>query len=165
MQWPSATLGTPRVRTGELLMRLAAGCTIRSNERTCRPLNSSCTSRRDGELTAEGRAAREGNCASKDLARNECLEMPESSTASRSEHSAASKANLTSWGPTFDMSGGAKGAKRPLERPLDGRVRRLAPHPSTCLFSRTNSSISRITRLAMSGVILPQLAPCAASFR
>jgi len=24
---------------------------------------------------------------------------------------------------TFDMSGGAKGAKRPLERPLDGRVR------------------------------------------
>ena len=28
-------------------------------------------------------------------------------------------------GLTFDMSGGAKGAKRPLERPLDGGVR---PH-------------------------------------
>ncbi len=30
------------------------------------------------------------------------------------------------WGLTFDMSGGAKGAKRPLGRPLDGGVR---PHP------------------------------------
>ena len=29
------------------------------------------------------------------------------------------------WGLTFDMSGGPKGAKRPLERPLDGGVR---PH-------------------------------------
>ena len=28
------------------------------------------------------------------------------------------------WGLTFDMSGGPKGAKRPLERPLDGGVRR-----------------------------------------
>ena len=28
---------------------------------------------------------------------------------------------------TFDMSGGPKGAKRPLERPLDGGVGRLAP--------------------------------------
>ena len=28
------------------------------------------------------------------------------------------------WGLTFDMSGGAKGAKRPLGRPLDGGVRR-----------------------------------------
>ena len=27
------------------------------------------------------------------------------------------------WGLTFDMSGGAKGAKRPLGRPLDGGVR------------------------------------------
>src|SRR5690349_12201747 len=27
------------------------------------------------------------------------------------------------WGLTFDMSGGAKGAKRPLRRPLDGAVR------------------------------------------
>ncbi len=31
---------------------------------------------------------------------------------------------------TFDMSGGPKGAKRPLERPLDGRVRRHARGPS-----------------------------------
>jgi len=30
---------------------------------------------------------------------------------------------------TFDMSGGPKGAKRPLERPLDGRVR--CPLPAT----------------------------------
>ena len=29
------------------------------------------------------------------------------------------------WGLTFDMSGGPKGAKRPLERPLDGMVRCL----------------------------------------
>ena len=28
---------------------------------------------------------------------------------------------------TFDMSGGPKGAKRPLERPLDGGVRRHLP--------------------------------------
>ena len=28
---------------------------------------------------------------------------------------------------TFDMSGGPKGAKRPLERPLDGGVRCLRP--------------------------------------
>src|SRR5689334_10407194 len=28
------------------------------------------------------------------------------------------------WGLTFDMRGGTKGAKRPLCRPLDGRVRR-----------------------------------------
>src|ERR1019366_8996581 len=28
------------------------------------------------------------------------------------------------WGLTFDMSGGPKGAQRPLERPLDGGVRR-----------------------------------------
>ena len=32
------------------------------------------------------------------------------------------------WGLTFDMSGGAKGAKRPLGRPLDGGVR---PHVRT----------------------------------
>ena len=30
---------------------------------------------------------------------------------------------LHRWGLTFDMSGGPKGAKRPLERPLDGGVR------------------------------------------
>ena len=30
----------------------------------------------------------------------------------------------TSIRPTFDMSGGPKGAKRPLGRPLDGEVRR-----------------------------------------
>ena len=29
------------------------------------------------------------------------------------------------WGPTFDMSGGPKGAKRPLERPLDGNAKGL----------------------------------------
>jgi hypothetical protein len=30
---------------------------------------------------------------------------------------------LSIWALTFDMSGGPTGAKRPLERPLDGRVR------------------------------------------
>ena len=29
----------------------------------------------------------------------------------------------SSWDLTFDMSGGPKGAKRPLARPLDGEVR------------------------------------------
>ena len=29
------------------------------------------------------------------------------------------------WGPTFDMSGGARGAKRPLARPLDGNAKGL----------------------------------------
>ena len=46
---------------------------------------------------------------------------------------------------TFDMSGGPKGAKRPLERPLDGGVRRLrhlksqattVDHPRQCRSSR-----------------------------
>ena len=37
-------------------------------------------------------------------------------------------ARRVSWGLTFDMSGGAKGAKRPLGRPLDGGVRRLVFH-------------------------------------
>ena len=32
------------------------------------------------------------------------------------------------WRLTFDMSGGAKGAKRPLGRPLDGVVRRHAAY-------------------------------------
>ena len=35
-------------------------------------------------------------------------------------------------GLTFDMSGGPKGAKRPLERPLDGGVGRL-PHEAARL--------------------------------
>jgi len=34
---------------------------------------------------------------------------------------------------TFDMSGGPKGAKRPLERPLDGGVRRHGPRSDGCL--------------------------------
>ena len=40
---------------------------------------------------------------------------------------ASNRHSLTShekWRLTFDMSGGPKGAKRPLERPLDGTVRR-----------------------------------------
>jgi hypothetical protein len=32
---------------------------------------------------------------------------------------------FSQWRLTFDMSGGAKGAKRPLGRPLDGEVRFL----------------------------------------
>ena len=37
-----------------------------------------------------------------------------------------------SWGLTFDMSGGPKGAKRPLGRPLDGGVRRLQSTLPAC---------------------------------
>ena len=43
------------------------------------------------------------------------------------------------WGLTFDMSGGPKGAKRPLERPLDGGVRRH------CLHTRTECKASLFT--------------------
>jgi len=37
------------------------------------------------------------------------------------------------WGLTFDMSGGPKGAKRPLERPLDGGVRPHLPQINLAL--------------------------------
>src|SRR5664280_1121553 len=37
-------------------------------------------------------------------------------------------------GLTFDMSGGPKGAKRPLERPLDGGVRRHAQRSASTRF-------------------------------
>ena len=36
-------------------------------------------------------------------------------------------ARIFEWDLTFDMSGGARGAKRPLPRPLDGGIRCL-PH-------------------------------------
>ena len=36
------------------------------------------------------------------------------------------------WGLTLDMSGGPKGAKRPLERPLDGGVRPRGPRNDSC---------------------------------
>ena len=49
----------------------------------------------------------------------------EGSTAAGLDHSATRTSCLTTWGLTFDMSGGPKGAKRPLERPLDGGVRCL----------------------------------------
>ena len=38
-------------------------------------------------------------------------------------HSKRGQAKSSRWDLTFDMSGGAKGAKRPLGRPLDGGVR------------------------------------------
>ena len=37
----------------------------------------------------------------------------------------------STWGLTFDMSGGPRGAKRPLARPLDGVVRRHASEART----------------------------------
>ena len=45
------------------------------------------------------------------------IEAPESCYCSASKAAAE-------WHRTFDMSGGPKGAKRPLERPLDGAARR-----------------------------------------
>ena len=36
------------------------------------------------------------------------------------------------WGLTFDMSGGTKGAKRPLGRPLDGGVSRHLQAQCAC---------------------------------
>ena len=48
---------------------------------------------------------------------------------------------------TFDMSGGPKGAKRPLERPLDGRVRHHWRQPDV---ARVLSSESESLRLSLS---------------
>ncbi len=45
---------------------------------------------------------------------------------------AASLPVLQQWGLTFDMSGGPKGAKRPLGRPLDEGVRPLLDDPAPC---------------------------------
>ena len=44
---------------------------------------------------------------------------------------AFARLSASTWDLTFDMSGGAKGAKRPLGRPLDGGVRRLHSLPLT----------------------------------
>ncbi len=53
------------------------------------------------------------------------LQAQEERTTARLDYSATRTSCLTNWGPTFDMSGGPKGAKRPLGRPLDGGVMRL----------------------------------------
>jgi len=55
------------------------------------------------------------------------LRAHEERAVSSLDHSATRTTCLTNWGPTFDMSGGPKDAKRPLGRPLDGGVR---PHRS-----------------------------------
>ena len=51
------------------------------------------------------------------------LPMLEERSGASLDHSATRTSCLTNGGPTFDMSGGPTGAKRPLERPLDGGVR------------------------------------------
>ena len=56
---------------------------------------------------------------------NANLRAPEERTGAGLDHSATRTSCLTNWGPTFDMSGGPKGAKRPLERPLDGNAKGL----------------------------------------
>ena len=54
-------------------------------------------------------------------------------------------------GLTFDMSGGPKGAKRPLERPLDGRVRprfgRDEAEGGNCEHDRPSIAAARHLRL------------------
>ena len=88
------------------------------------------------------------------------LRAHEERTVAGLDHSAARTTCLTNWGPTFDMSGGPKGAKRPLERPLDGGVRRQRePHPRTSsdlktTMARLNASPCaklhmRLTKLAL----------------
>jgi len=53
--------------------------------------------------------------------------------------------SVAGWRLTFDMSGGAKGAKRPLGRPLDGRV---SP-PAACV--RIQALLQfRMRRMALS---------------
>jgi hypothetical protein len=44
----------------------------------------------------------------------------------------SASARCHKWGLTFDMSGGPKGAERPLERPLDGGVR---PQPTAAMLA------------------------------
>ena len=51
------------------------------------------------------------------------LRAREDRMATGLDHSATRTTCLTNWGPTLEMSGGLKGAKQPLERPLDRRVR------------------------------------------
>ena len=48
---------------------------------------------------------------------------------------------MRSCGLTFDMSGGPKGAKRPLERPLDEGVRRLVER--RCIAFSTSERLSK----------------------
>ena len=68
---------------------------------------------------------------------------------------------------TFDMSGGPKGAKRPLGRPLDGGVRRLVDHdPQRLNYSSMNFHVfapsNRRTRtdVMSSGSKFPRFTPC-----
>ena len=49
-------------------------------------------------------------------------------------------------GLTFDMSGGAKGAKRPLGRPLDGGVRFLVPERAETHWHASNVRMTAQTR-------------------
>src|SRR5450432_1011907 len=64
------------------------------------------------------------------------LRAQEERTVAGLDHRAARTTYLANWGPTFDMSGGPKGAKRPLGRPLDGGVRRHAALPAAQRRSR-----------------------------
>ena len=52
------------------------------------------------------------------------LRAQEERTVARLDHSAARTTCLANWGPTFDMSGSRKCAKRACGCPLDGGVRR-----------------------------------------
>ena len=105
-------------------------------------LNSSCTGR---EPTASGRAAQETVRALTALHDACDLRLLHGLllvfTAKREDASTLELSdNLRTWtlalrDLTFDMSGGPKGAKRPLERPLDGGVRHRRLGPGNGLLS------------------------------
>ena len=68
---------------------------------------------------------------------------------------------------TFDMSGGAKGAKRPLGRPLDGGVRRhWRALPTTCPeydLEAAQITMPRATRQLPRAKVSPSIRPSSAS--
>ena len=82
---------------------------VRKAHRPVTDPTSSCTRRATNDTAAEDCGEESRRTASNDRARRPHCEL----------------AMQRSWGLTFDMSGGPKGAKRPLGRPLDGGVRRL----------------------------------------
>ena len=57
-----------------------------------------------------------------------------------------------SWGLTFDMSGGAKGAKRPLGRPLDGGVRPRLHERLSCELSSNGCALQCRTHVVRRAV-------------
>ena len=103
-----------------------AACTSRTAGQTECPTVRRRTA--DGERLAAGRAAPTDSRRGADPRNGSLLDADQHALSNRSAkrpmNSLLAPANCRSRRDlTFDMSGGAKGAKRPLGRPLDGGVR------------------------------------------